>query len=320
MLRDIIACALVALAATGCKKKDVEAAAGSAAAGSAAASSAAADAQKELTASVAGKDLGPLYGVAQPDPSSGRAHRLTFSTRPLTCASMYTALENAGPQEVFRIRTHEALRPDGALTWAYGGVAFGDGGSAPSLLVAMPRYEVAGGRVSGTLPADAGHDPGGFTVGGSFSLPECEPLPVPKLRDIADFKKTATPIEATGSTAQVSIAGKRFSVNGATALRRGEDGWEIRLTEAAHGCSDEVPADLRVVLKLGGDEPRIELGGHWIAGASEVVPLAGTAKAEARPVEGAVELALAGAMEYGAEGATYAIELSGTVTAKECAP
>ncbi len=277
-------------------------------------------AQAALKADVGGQPMGPLYGIARPDPAEGNSHRLTFSTRPIDCATFTKVLERAGDKDTFWIAAHEALKPDGRTIWAYGGAAFGNAGSSPAGLVAMAAYKVEGGTVTGTLPGDAGVD-GSETlrVTGSFAVPVCEPLPMPKLRHVADFKQEVVPIEAVASTARATVAGKTFAVKGATALRSGDAGrWLIRLSEHPHGCSDEVRDNLVIAIRIGPDETKLYLDGHWFAVSGNVAPIDGTLKVDAKPAAGAVELTLSGAMDYAPSDEPYKVELSGTVTATEC--
>ena len=315
-LRGVVACALLVLPVA-CKKAAKPDGVGR---GSVAAAGAAV-APQALKATLAGTAIAPLYGVAQPDPARGNSHRLTFATRPLTCATFAAALAETRAGESFWIQTREALRPDGTTTWAYGGVAFADGGSSPSGLVAMPSYEVEAARSVGTLPAVVAHDASGgtFAVSGSFAVPICEPLPIPRLRDLADRKQDAVPIEAKGSTARATIAGKAFDVKGATAVVVGEGTWEVRLTAQPHGCADEVPGDLVVELRVGGAAPRLSLGGNWIAGSANVAPLEGSLTVDAKPGAAAVALTLAGEMAYTPADVAYQVALSGTVDAVVCA-
>jgi len=326
-LRDVVACALLVVPAMGCKDQPKPGAApapvtkpGDSPAGGTAAPTVdgTAAAQPELTATFAGKPMAPLYGVAQADPSKGQSHRLTFSTRPLTCATLTTALDGAAPGESFWIRAHEALRPDGTTVWAYGGAAAGAGGSAPAGLVAMGAYAIEATRITGALPAGVAVEDAAFAVSGRFAVPICAPLPVPMLREVADRTREAVPVEAQGSTARATIAGKSFDVKGATAIAGPDGTWEVRLTAQPHGCADEVPGDLVVGLRVGGAEPKIYLGGNWIAGAAEVTSLGGSLKVAATPSAAAVALTLAGEMDYVPVDAAYRVALTGAVTATVC--
>ncbi len=328
-LSHVVSCSLLVLPAAACKKEAASTGGGTGTAGAPASKPTAAPAaggaaeQKDLKAELAGKAMAPLYGVAQPNPGEGNSHRLTFSTRSFTCATMTSALDGASPGETFTIRAHEALQPDGTTTWAYGGVASGNGGSAPAGLVAMGGYQIEGARVIGTLPGGVTTEDGpeALAVSGSFTVPVCDPLPVPTLRDLADIKKIAEPIEAKGSTARVTFAGKAFDIKGATAVAGRKGGWVVRLTEQPHGCVGdvEIPGNLVVVLELGGDEQKLFVRGNWIAGSSGAEPIDGTAKVEMKEAAGAVDVTLTGAMDYTPEDKTYKLELTGAVSAKVCA-
>jgi hypothetical protein len=321
-LSHVVSCSLLVLPAAACKKEAAATGGGTAAGPQTAASAGGAAKQMDLKAELAGKAMAPLYGVAEPNPGEGNSHRLTFSTRPITCATMNSVLDGAGPGEKFTIRAHEALRPDGTTTWAYGGVASGLGGSAPAGMVAMGGYQIEGARVIGTLPAGVTTEdgPDALVASGSFTVPICDPLPMPKLRDLADIKKVATPIEATGSTARMTVAGKAFDVKGATALAGRDGKWMVRLTAQPHGCVGdiEVPGDLVIVLELGGEEPELFVRGNWIAGSSGAAPFGGTLKADMKASAATVDVTLGGAMDYTPADATYKVELSGAVSATVC--
>ena len=198
------------------------------------------------------------------------------------------------------------------------GAAAGAGGSSPAGLVAMGAYAIEATRITGALPAGVAVEDAAFAVSGRFAVPICAPLPVPMLREVADRTREAVPVEAQGSTARATIAGKSFDVKGATAIAGPDGTWEVRLTAQPHGCADKVPGDLVVGLRVDSAKPKLYLGGNWIAGAAEVTALGGSLKVMATPSAAAVALTLDGEMDYTPVDVAYRVALTGAVTATVC--
>ncbi len=317
------------LGAAGCKKDSGPA--GSAAAGSAAAvgsasgsSASAVDAQAGLVVQLAGKPLGPLYGVARPDPQ-GNAYELLFLGVPVTCATYKQALgKESDTNRVVRLHVAEALRSEGTLAFAYRGISYAFGSaSSPAGLMPLPSFAVAGGKVTGTLPAGVQHDDrtlGTLTVAGTFAVPVCDPPMAVPYFDVGTSTE-AVPIPLTGSTATVTVAGKGFAVGGATAMPVAPGGKEmvVRLSAAPHGCSSDVPGDLVVTLEVGVTtrSPNIDLNGHWFDGAASM-DFGPDLKVNATVTADTVDLTLDGTMDYKWNEEAYTIGLAGKVTATVC--
>lgn len=334
--------ATLSLLGAGCKKASPPAgetqgsAAGSATAGSSAGSGSATAAgsasgsgapavaaQAGLVAQLAGKPLGPLYGAAQADPGSGNAYELLFLATPVTCATLKDELrKERDTNRVIRLHVAETLRSEGTLAFAYRGISYAIGSaSSPANVTPLPAFAVAGGQVTGTLPAGVEHvDPSGskLTVTGTFAVPVCDPLRPAPYFDVATNTE-AVPVPVTGSTATVTVAGKGFAVGGATAMpvAPGSKELVVRLSAAPHGCSSDVPGDLVVALEVGGDSPDIDLRGHWFDGARSV-DRGPDLKVTAEVKADTVELTLDGTMEYKPADEAYTIGLAGKVTATIC--
>lgn len=279
--------------------------------------------QKDLKVELAGKPMGPLYGVAQLAPDYGNTYQMTFVARPVDCATFEDVMmsDKDGTLPFFTLHANEALKPDGTTTWAYRQIAHVTGATAPAGLVAMAAFEVKDGKATGTLPPDVHHDgaSGKLTASGSFAVPVCDPIKPMKLRDYFDATKDAPPIEAKGSTMKVTVAGKAFDVKGATAVPSpGGTALDIRLSGTPHGCAFEVRDDLYVSLLVGADEPSFSVGGHWMAGGTIGQPTEGlTVDWKASADTG--ELTVSGKATYQPEEANaYPVEIDGKVTVAIC--
>lgn len=274
--------------------------------------------QKALKVTIAGKTVGGVYAFAQLHEQHGENYRLTFINAKASCATMQQVMMKQHKTLThFSVQVQRAIKPDGTLVWAYAGLGFANGGSAPASLVEMPKLEVKDGTLSATLPADVGYDDkkkGKLTVGGSFSAPICSPIKAMKPR-LWMSSEEAVDLPVKNSTAKVTIAGKSFDVKGATAFPQ-LDGksWEVRLTAKPHGCSMNVGADLILMVRVGGDSAKIGVGGHWIAGGTTYQDLEGL-KAKHTKTKDSLTLTLSGEQAYAP---TNKVVASGVVTAAIC--
>lgn len=275
-------------------------------------------AQAKLVVTVDGAPApGPFFGIAQEDTSDG-THVLTFADTPIACDSFKKVLAKEDSiQTLFRITTHPALLPDGTTTRGLRALQYGSGVDLPVALTPLSDYGVKEGFVSGVIPTPferEDEEKGKLSVKGGFSVPLCADQPVPTF-------KRKDPVEGT-SDMILNVAGKELALKGVSVLATPDnEAYELRLTPEPHGCDFDLKGDLHITFKLGTDEPKITLGGTWLASSSGVPIPESLAVEVVEETDEAVQIKVEGKMDFDTmtEPQTiYPLTLKGTAKGTRC--